>query len=198
MCPTCAQSMALGTHTKFQLEILIRSMILVIYKFRENILESSSNVSETSPWHFDCPWWPSANEATLRDMGKTYHYENRTTHSKAWTVHIIFRVYFLLQINHQMYIAVNMMCLLPEKWYNEIIIHQYYNFLFTWNIGKVCTPKWVSLFPVKLSSPPPIKFYSSAMKYSDGIWKPSPECSIYSLFSIGTPSTRQSELSITR
>ena len=36
----CAQSMALGTHTKFQLEILIRSTILVIYKFRENILES--------------------------------------------------------------------------------------------------------------------------------------------------------------
>ena len=35
----CAQSMALGTHTKFQLEILIRSTILVIYKFRENILD---------------------------------------------------------------------------------------------------------------------------------------------------------------
>ena len=48
---TCAQSMALGTRTKFQLEILIiRSTILVIYKFRENILESSRNVSETPPW----------------------------------------------------------------------------------------------------------------------------------------------------
>ena len=43
----CAQSMALSTHTKFQLEILIRSAILVIYKFRDNILESSRNASET-------------------------------------------------------------------------------------------------------------------------------------------------------
>ena len=40
--------MALGTRTKFQLEILI-STILVIYKFREIILEGSRNVSETPP-----------------------------------------------------------------------------------------------------------------------------------------------------
>ena len=46
---TCAQSMALGTRTKFQLEILIRSTISAIYKFRENILESSQNVSEPPP-----------------------------------------------------------------------------------------------------------------------------------------------------
>ena len=44
---TCAQSMALGTRTKFQLEILIRNTIFVKHKFRENILESSLNVSET-------------------------------------------------------------------------------------------------------------------------------------------------------
>ena len=36
---TCAQNMALGTGTKFQLEILIRSMIFTIHKFREYILE---------------------------------------------------------------------------------------------------------------------------------------------------------------
>ena len=47
---TCAQSMALGTRTKLQLEILIRSTILVIYKFWKNILESLRNVSETPPW----------------------------------------------------------------------------------------------------------------------------------------------------
>ena len=47
---TCAQSMALGTPTKFQLEILIRSVISAIHKFRENILESSRNISETTPW----------------------------------------------------------------------------------------------------------------------------------------------------
>ena len=35
--------------TKFQLEILIRNTISAIHKFRENILESSRNVSETTP-----------------------------------------------------------------------------------------------------------------------------------------------------
>ena len=47
---TCAQSMALGTRTKFQLEILIRSTISAKQKFREIILESLRNVSETTPW----------------------------------------------------------------------------------------------------------------------------------------------------
>ena len=46
---TCAQSKALGTRTKFQLEILITSTICAIHKFRENFLESSRNVSETTP-----------------------------------------------------------------------------------------------------------------------------------------------------
>ena len=45
----CAQSMALGTCTKFKLEILIRSTISAIHNFRENILGSSRNVSETTP-----------------------------------------------------------------------------------------------------------------------------------------------------
>ena len=45
---TCAQSMALGVRTKFQLEIAMRSRISAIHKFRENILESSRNVSETT------------------------------------------------------------------------------------------------------------------------------------------------------
>ena len=42
---TCAQSTALGTRAKFQLEIL--STICAIHKFRENFSESSRNVSET-------------------------------------------------------------------------------------------------------------------------------------------------------
>ena len=46
---TCTQSMALGTHTKFKLEILMKSTISVIHKFQENISESSWNVSETTP-----------------------------------------------------------------------------------------------------------------------------------------------------
>ena len=47
---TCAQSHALGTRTKFQLEILIRTTISAIHKFQENILESLRNVSETTSW----------------------------------------------------------------------------------------------------------------------------------------------------
>ena len=36
----CAQSMALGTCTKFQIEILMRSMISAIHSFWETILEN--------------------------------------------------------------------------------------------------------------------------------------------------------------
>ena len=46
---TCAQNIALGSRTKFQPEILIKCMISVIHKCRENILESSRNLSETTP-----------------------------------------------------------------------------------------------------------------------------------------------------
>ena len=46
---TCAQSMALGTRTKFQLENLTINVISGIVYFREIILESSRNVSETTP-----------------------------------------------------------------------------------------------------------------------------------------------------
>ena len=46
---TCAHSMALGTHTKFQLEILTISVIPGIAYFCMIVLESSWNVSETTP-----------------------------------------------------------------------------------------------------------------------------------------------------
>ena len=45
----CAQSHALGTRTKFQLEILTINVISDIVYFHEIILESSQNVSETTP-----------------------------------------------------------------------------------------------------------------------------------------------------
>ena len=45
---TCAQSMALGTPTKFQLEILTINVISGIVYFREFVLESSRNISETT------------------------------------------------------------------------------------------------------------------------------------------------------
>ena len=47
---TCAQSIALVTRTKFQLEILIKSTISAIHKFWENVLERERNVTETHPW----------------------------------------------------------------------------------------------------------------------------------------------------
>ena len=40
-------SQALGTHTKFQMEIPIISTISAIHKFWESILDSLQNVSET-------------------------------------------------------------------------------------------------------------------------------------------------------
>ena len=43
------QSYALGTGTKVQLEILTMNVIPGIVYFREIILESSPNVSETTP-----------------------------------------------------------------------------------------------------------------------------------------------------
>ena len=46
----CAQSHALGTCTKFQLEILTTNVISGMAYFRKIILESSRNVSETTPW----------------------------------------------------------------------------------------------------------------------------------------------------
>ena len=47
---TCAWSMALDKCTEFQLEIVIRRMTSIIHKFCENVLESSRNISETTPW----------------------------------------------------------------------------------------------------------------------------------------------------
>ena len=46
---TWAQSYALGTRTKFQLKILTINVISGIVYFREIILESSRNLSETTP-----------------------------------------------------------------------------------------------------------------------------------------------------
>ena len=54
----CAQSHALGTCTKFQLEIItinVTSGRSGIVYFREIILESSRNISETTPWRHGLP-----------------------------------------------------------------------------------------------------------------------------------------------
>ena len=51
---TCAQSYALVSRTKFQLEILTINMIYDIVYFREIILENSRNVSETISWLIPC------------------------------------------------------------------------------------------------------------------------------------------------
>ena len=50
---TCAQSMALGKRTKVKLQILTICVTFGIVFFRAIILESSQNVSKTTPWlHF--------------------------------------------------------------------------------------------------------------------------------------------------
>ena len=49
----CAQSNAFGTWTKFQLEILPINVISDIVYFREICLESSRNVSETTPGYLE-------------------------------------------------------------------------------------------------------------------------------------------------
>ena len=49
---TWGQSMASGTRTNFQLEILTKISISAIHNFRENF---SWNVSETLPWFFASP-----------------------------------------------------------------------------------------------------------------------------------------------
>ena len=46
----CAQNCALGTGTKFELEIFTLNVISGIVYFRDIILESSQIVSETTPW----------------------------------------------------------------------------------------------------------------------------------------------------
>ena len=66
----CAQSIALDTHTKLQLEILTRSMISVIHKFQEIILENSWNISETIS-----NTWTNADQASWCRMLSLGHNE---------------------------------------------------------------------------------------------------------------------------
>ena len=47
---TCAQSHALGTRAKFQLGILTINVVSGTVYFRDIILESTRNASETTPW----------------------------------------------------------------------------------------------------------------------------------------------------
>ena len=53
---TCAQSHALGTRTKYQLEILNINVISGSVYFRDIILEGSQNVSETTPRSLNRKW----------------------------------------------------------------------------------------------------------------------------------------------
>ena len=73
----CAQR-SKGTHTKFQLEILIRSTISAIHKFRENILESLRNISETTPWLLMSPGSSTAMVLTHWGQG-TYRCVSKLT-----------------------------------------------------------------------------------------------------------------------
>ena len=60
----CAQSHALGTRTKFQLEIITINVFSGIVYFHEIILESSQNINETNPWSVFMHW-------SLEDLTET-------------------------------------------------------------------------------------------------------------------------------
>ena len=61
---------ALGTRTKFQLEIRIRTTISAIHKFRENIWEGSRNASETPTW------WPKRPHAATQRLYRATYCDN--------------------------------------------------------------------------------------------------------------------------
>ena len=65
---TCAQSLALGTRTNFQIEILTINVISGVVYFRENILGSLRNVSETAHWYH------TINQFELRFAPIVRHY----------------------------------------------------------------------------------------------------------------------------
>ena len=98
---TGAQSRALGTRTKFQLEILNTSTIYAIHKFRNNFLESSRNVSETTP---------RATEVTLKEnMDKqiTWIYyeliiQSQQNEAQQHRGHI-YRTYIMIRFNYHVY-----------------------------------------------------------------------------------------------
>ena len=79
-CVRNAQSMAFGTRTTLQLEILIRNNFSAIHKSLDNTLESSRNVSETLkvciPNHIHVKEWDVTTELANEylDATETYAY----------------------------------------------------------------------------------------------------------------------------
>ena len=78
---TCAQSMAFGTCTKFQLEILTINGIVY---FRKIILESSRNVSETTSGHQQPPCCLASDYSIIWVYYVTFisHYDHFTNYVK--------------------------------------------------------------------------------------------------------------------
>ena len=77
---TCTQSHALGTQTKCQLEMLIGNAIFATHTFRENVLESSRNVSEKKPRSLN----KKADTLHTETENKTLIYSGRHHWIKNW------------------------------------------------------------------------------------------------------------------
>ena len=69
-------------------EMLIGSTISATHKFRENILESSQNVRETTPWlpvltrHWQTWYWLCKTGRSLSSMKKEYSYPSLIYHQR--------------------------------------------------------------------------------------------------------------------
>ena len=89
----CAQSHALGTCTKFQLEILTINVISGIVYFREIILESSRSISETTPgpsFNIKMPFYQYRKSQCLdKTVVRSSYLQNGTSYSGK-TVYIFF------------------------------------------------------------------------------------------------------------
>ena len=85
LCPQ--YSMVLGTRTKHQLEFLIRSMMIAIHKFRENILESSQNIKKTPPglWNSEKNTQQSSNTSYKMNLWYSHHVSIQSTLHITWT-----------------------------------------------------------------------------------------------------------------
>ena len=81
----CAQSHALGTRTKFQLEILTINVISGIVYFHNIILESSQNISEPTPRPFHLWYWKDTHWTMwIRLLKSVLTHLSIQTHCQHW------------------------------------------------------------------------------------------------------------------
>ena len=88
----CAQStaLALGTRTKFQIEILIRSMISDIVYVHKITLESLWNISETIPWWlYITQYCMNHDDNIIQEIDKAMNPHKRPHTSPSWVGYVV-------------------------------------------------------------------------------------------------------------